>query len=60
MGRWQVRWQLNDTTPATTCLSAVPESVAEKKALAWAPLLLEDGRPHPHQAQLTEPFVESM
>lgn len=56
----QVRWQFNDTTPETTCVSAVPESVAEKKALAWAPLLLADGRPHPTEAQLTEPFVDTM
>ena len=56
----QCRWQFNDTTPETTCVSAVPESVAEKKALTWAPLLLADGRPHPTQAQLTEPFVDTM
>ena len=56
----QVRWQFNDTTAKTTCVSAVPESVAEKKALAWAPLLLQDGAVHPELGQLTEPFVDRM
>jgi hypothetical protein len=56
----QVRWQFSDTTPETTCISVVPESVAEKKALKFAPLLLGDGAPHPRMAQLTEPFVDTM
>eukprot|EP01043_Picozoa_sp_COSAG02_P029558 COSAG02_NODE_1844_length_10683_cov_622.961357_10_plen_215_part_00 len=34
--------------------------MAEKKALAWAPLLLENGAVHPDLGQLTEPFVDHM
>jgi hypothetical protein len=56
----QVRWQFNDTTAMTTCVSAVPESVEEKTALAWAPLLMQDGTFHQELAQLTEPFVDHM
>ena len=43
----QCRFQFNDTGPGTTCISAVPESVEEKAALAWTPLLQEDNTPHP-------------
>ena len=56
----QVRWQLSDTTPDSTCISVVPESVAEKKKLAWEPMLQADGTPHPELAQLTEPFIQTM
>jgi len=56
----QCRFQFNDTGPGTTCISAVPESVEEKAALAWTPLLQEDRTPHPTLAQLTEPFIVDM
>jgi hypothetical protein len=56
----QVRFQFDDTGPDTTCISTVPESVAEKKALGWTPLMQPDGTPHPELAQLTEPFIVEM
>ena len=56
----QVRWQLDDTGPDTTCISVVPESVVEKQALSWTPMLQPDGTPHPQLAQLTEPFIVDM
>ena len=56
----QCRFQFDDTGPGTTCISAVPESVSEKKALAWTPLIQEDGTAHPSLAQLTEPFIVDM
>ena len=56
----QCRFQFDDTGPNTTCISAVPESVAEKRALEWTPLLMEDGAPHPELAQITEPFIVDM
>jgi hypothetical protein len=52
----QVRFQFDDTGPGSTCVSAVPESVEEKKALAWAPLRLADGTPHPQLAQVRKPL----
>ena len=56
----QCRFQFDDTGPTTTCVSAVPESVAEKRALQWAPLLQEDGSAHPELAQVVEPFIAAM
>ena len=56
----QCRFQFDDTGPTTTCISAVPESIAEKCALPWAPLLQEDGSDHPELAQIVEPFIVDM
>ena len=56
----QVRFQFDDTDRTTTCISSVPESVAEKKALSWRPLMQDDGTPHPKLAQLNEEFVQTM
>eukprot|EP01050_Picozoa_sp_SAG11_P003761 SAG11_NODE_220_length_12154_cov_92.233347_10_plen_584_part_00 len=56
----QCRYQFDDTDGTTTCISAVPESVAEKKKLGWRPLRKTDGTPHPKLAQLTERFVHTM
>jgi hypothetical protein len=56
----QVRFQFDDTDSSTTCVSSVPESVAEKKTLSWRSLIQADGTPHPKLAQLNEDFVQTM
>ena len=55
----QVRWQLDDTTPTSHCISIVPESVEQKRQLAYEHRLAPSGEPSGLQ-QIKEPFIEEM